>query len=108
MAIGGALLGCAELQPRQTRAFAMRRRHSSDAEVRAELERGWELERLGERVRDVGHELVGWIRSDNESVTLCGRCDARTYVHTGDAMPVRDGEALALPGPGARRIAYGP
>jgi hypothetical protein len=83
------------------RAFAMRHRNYSDAEVRAELERGWQLERLGERARDLGHELVGWIRSDNESVTFCGRCDARLYVHTGDAAPVSDGDALTLPCPGA-------
>jgi hypothetical protein len=40
------------------RAFAMRHRNYSDAEVRAELERGWQLERLGERARDLGHELL--------------------------------------------------
>ena len=82
------------------RAFAMRHRNDSDAEVRAELERGWELEWLGERAHDLGHELVGWIRNDNESVTFCGRCDARIYVHTGDVVPVSDGEALTLIGAG--------
>jgi hypothetical protein len=65
------------------RAIAMRRRHYSDKETRAELERGWELEQLGWRARDLGHELVTWIRSGNESVNFCRRCDARIYVHTG-------------------------
>ena len=74
-------------------AFALRRRGYSDAEMRTELERGWELQRLGVTARRLGHEPVGWIRDDDESVTFCGRCDARIYARTGP--PVADGEALS-------------
>jgi hypothetical protein len=71
------------------RAFAMRHRHYTDAEVRAELERGWKLERLGDRARDLGHELVSWIRNDNESVTFCGLRASRREFSRGRRAPWR-------------------
>lgn len=72
------------------RGFAMRRPNYSDDEASVEIERGWKLERLGERTHDLEHELIAWIRSDNESVTFCKRCGARIYGHTDDTVVIDD------------------
>ncbi|HET7380264.1 MAG TPA: hypothetical protein VFJ24_09510 [Gaiellales bacterium] len=47
----------------------------------------------------LGHELVGWIRHDVESISLCSHCGARLYART-DSQPIEDGEALTQSCPG--------
>jgi hypothetical protein len=46
------------------RAIALTRRDYTDAEVRAELERGEGLRRLATQAREHGHELGPWLRQD--------------------------------------------
>ena len=80
------------------RAIAVLNRSASDQEVRAELDRANVLRQLVAAARTLGHEPGHWLRSDDESVCFCQRCDARIYVRTG-AQPVSDGEALSEPCP---------
>ena len=80
------------------RAIAALNRATDDQEVRDELERAHLLRQLATLARALGHEPGHWLRSDNESVCFCERCDARLYVHTGK-QPVGDGEALSEPCP---------
>ena len=42
----------------------------------------------------VGHEIVRWVAHDEESIAMCGRCQARIYVRLDVDPPVVDGEAL--------------
>ncbi|MGA2926995.1 MAG: hypothetical protein ABSG43_13545 [Solirubrobacteraceae bacterium] len=79
-------------------AIAALHRAVGDREVRAELERVHVLRQLATIARALGHEPGHWLRSDQESVCFCERCDARLYVRTGPA-PVSDGEALSEPCP---------
>ena len=41
----------------------------------------------------LGHELVGWVRHDVESISICSHCGARLYART-DSHRIEDGEAL--------------
>jgi hypothetical protein len=73
-------------------AIAIRQREYSDAEVRAELERGECMRRLGAQARELGHELSPWLRQDDESIAFCMRCTAHVYVRTsGDWVVDEDG-----------------
>ena len=73
-------------------AIAIRQREYSDAEVRAELERGECMRGLGAQARELGHELSPWLRQDDESIALCMRCTAHVYVRTsGDWVVDEDG-----------------
>jgi hypothetical protein len=73
-------------------ARAIRRREYSDAEVRAELERGECMRRLGVQAHELGHELSPWLRQDDESIAFCTRCTAHVYVRTsGDWVVDEDG-----------------
>jgi len=65
------------------RAIALKRREYTDAEARAELERGERLTRLATHAREHGHELGPWLRQDDESIAVCTRCTAHIYVCTG-------------------------
>jgi hypothetical protein len=80
------------------RAFAARNRTASDQEVRDELDRMQALRELAAAARALGHEPGPWLRSDEESICLCSRCDARLYLRVGDS-PVSDGEAITEPCP---------
>lgn len=81
-------------------AFAARHRPVSDAELRTELARGETLRSLAATARELGHQPGSWLRSGDESITVCSRCDARIYVRTTTAL-VTDGEALQQPCSGA-------
>ncbi len=80
------------------RAFAMLNR--SLAEDRAEelmrdaLDGVSELQRLTTTSRGLGHQPLGWLRSDDEHVSACSRCGARIYARLGSPT-VEDGEALS-------------
>jgi hypothetical protein len=63
-----------------------------------EFQRYEMLRELRNRTAALGHELIGWLRHDIESISLCRHCGARLYVRTG-AQRVQDGEALAGPCP---------
>jgi hypothetical protein len=63
-------------------AIAVRRREYSDAEVRAELERGERLGGLAADEGEHGHALSPWLRQDDECVAVCTRCTAHIYVRT--------------------------
>ena len=65
------------------RAIAARQRTVGDQEVRAELDRANVLSQLAGAARALGHEPGHWLRSDQESICVCRRCDARLYVCTG-------------------------
>ena len=79
------------------RAFAMLNRAVPEAHerefMRRELDRHLALQQLAQTARQLGHEPVGWLRSDDEYVSVCGRCGARVYTRLG-ARTVEDGEAL--------------
>jgi len=79
-------------------AIAALNRAVDDQEVRAELQRANVLRELGATAGALGHEPGHWLRSDQESICFCQRCDARIYVRTGPE-PVSDGEALSEPCP---------
>jgi hypothetical protein len=73
-------------------AIAIRQREYSDAEVRAELERGECMRGLGAQARELGHELSPWLRQDDESIAFCTRCTTHVYVRTsGDWVVDEDG-----------------
>jgi len=80
------------------RAIAARNRTVSDQEVRDELARMQVLRELAAAARALGHEPGSWLRSDEENICLCSRCDARLYLRVGDSS-VSDGEAIAEPCP---------
>jgi hypothetical protein len=80
------------------RAIAMRNRTASEQEVRYELDRMQALRELAAAARALGHEPGSWLRSDEESVCVCSRCDARLYLRVGDS-PASDGEAISEPCP---------
>ncbi len=84
------------------RAFAMLNRplpdERADEIMQRELARGLELQRLAQTARVLGHEPSGWLRSDDEYVSICSRCTARIYARLG-AQAVEDGEALTDPCP---------
>jgi hypothetical protein len=61
--------------------------------MRDALVRGQELQQLAHNARELGHEPVAWLRSDDEYISACSRCGARIYARLG-AEPVKDGEAL--------------
>ena len=69
-------------------AIAVKRREYSDAEVRAELERGERLRGLAADAREHGHALSPWLRQDDESIAVCTRCTAHIYVRTGGEWAV--------------------
>ncbi len=79
------------------RAFAMLNRslceERADELMRSALARSQALQQLTETARGLGHESIGWLRSDDEYVSACSRCGARMYARFG-AQPVEDGEAL--------------
>jgi hypothetical protein len=52
------------------------------------------LGELAQRSRTLGHELIGWLRHDNEYISYCQRCRARIYTRLA-APIIEDGEALA-------------
>jgi hypothetical protein len=64
------------------------------AVLSAALERGEVLRGVGERARQLGHEIVRWVADDQEGVAMCPRCGARIYVRLDVDPPVVDGEAL--------------
>jgi hypothetical protein len=66
---------------------------SSARRARETLERGLALQEPVQTARRLGHEPIGWLRSDEEYVSVCGRCGARIYTRLG-ARLVEDGEAL--------------
>jgi hypothetical protein len=74
-------------------AFAVRQRSVSDDELRSELTRVETLRKLAATARELGHDPGSWLRSGDDSIAVCARCDARIYVHTA-TPPVTDGEAL--------------
>jgi hypothetical protein len=80
------------------RAIAARRREIPKdqelAELTAAMERGQTLRPVAERARQLGHEIVGWIAHDQESIARCSRCWARIYVRFEVDSVVVDGEAL--------------
>ncbi len=80
------------------RAFAMLNPSLSDelamALMREAVTRGPELRRLLQTAGQLGHDPIGWLRSDDEYVSVCSRCGARIYACFGP-QPVEDGEALA-------------
>lgn len=76
--------------------IAARKRRFSDQEVRYELDRMQLLRRLAAVARRLGHQLGPWLRSDEENIAVCSRCDARIYARVGAAL-VTDGEALYEP-----------
>ena len=57
-------------------AIAIRQGEYSDAEVRAELERGECMRGLGAQARELGHELSPWLHQDDERIAFCMRCTA--------------------------------
>lgn len=71
-------------------AIAIRKREYTDAEVRAELERGERLRELAAQARRCDHELGPWLRQDDESVAFCTRCTAHLYVRTSGRWIVDD------------------
>ncbi len=85
-----------------TRAFAVL--NPSVADERADelmqraLARGLELQRLAQTARELGHEPIGWLRSDDEYVSVCSSCGARIYAHLG-TKTIADGESLTDPCP---------
>jgi hypothetical protein len=85
------------------RAFAIVNRTippEQEQEVMArEFQRSEVLRELRNRSAALGHELVGWVRHDIESISLCRHCGARLYART-DARRSEDGEALTHPCPG--------
>ena len=89
------------------RAFAMVNKpigREQELEVMArEFRRSEALRHLRNRSALLGHELVGWIRHDVESISLCARCGARLYALT-DSERIEDGEALTDPCPGREPV----
>jgi hypothetical protein len=51
------------------------------------------LGELSERSRALGHELIGWLRHDDEYISYCERCGARIYTRLA-TQRTEDGEAL--------------
>ena len=84
------------------RAFATLNRSLPDERLdelmRDELGRGLELQKLAQAARALGHQPIGWLRSDDEYISACSRCGARIYARLG-AHTVKDGEALTDPCP---------
>jgi hypothetical protein len=72
-------------------AIAIRQREYSDAEVRAELERGECMWGLGAQARELGHELSPWLRQDDESIAFCTRCTAHLVRTRWGRSPGRSG-----------------
>ena len=65
--------------------------------MRVELARGEMLRSLAvPQHASSGITPGSWLRSGDESITMCSRCDARIYAHTTTA-PITDGEALRNP-----------
>jgi hypothetical protein len=64
-----------------------------------EFERYVAVRELRNRAALLGHELIGWVRHDVESISLCRHCGARLYART-DAQRIEDGEALTQRCPG--------
>jgi hypothetical protein len=62
------------------RAIAARNRTASDDELRCELDRMQALRQLAAAARALGHEPGSWLRSGEESVSFCSRCDAREFI----------------------------
>jgi hypothetical protein len=85
------------------RAFAIVNRtipREQEQEVTArEFERYVALRELRNRTALLGHELVGWVRHDVESISICSHCGARLYART-DSEKIEDGEALTQRCPG--------
>ena len=69
-----------------------------DQLMRDELGRGLGLQKLAQTAHALGHEPIGWLRSDDEYISACSRCGARIYARLG-AHTVKDGEALTNPCP---------
>ncbi len=81
-------------------AFAGRQTRIPKAEepalLRREFERSERLRALAARARGLGHEIGTWLRHDEETIAMCGRCDARIYTRFAGDEPVIDGEALSV------------
>jgi len=75
-------------------AFAVRQRSVSDDELRSELMRVEPLRKPAATARELGHDPGSWLRSGDDSIAVCARCNARIYVCT-TTPPVTDGEALS-------------
>ncbi len=81
------------------RAIAARNRTASDQDVRDELDRMQALRELATKARALGHEPGPWLRSDEENICLCSRCDARLYLPRRRlADQRRRGDCRAVPG----------
>ena len=63
-----------------------------------EFQRAEVLRGLRNRAALLGHEIVGWVRHDVESISVCRHCDERLYTRT-DSQQIDDGEALTRPCP---------
>ena len=85
-----------------TRAFAALNPSVADKRagelMQRALARGLELQRLAQTARELGHKPIGWLRSDDEYVSVCSSCGARIYARLG-TKTVDDGEALTDPCP---------
>ena len=86
------------------RAFAMLNRSLPEGRAEEMLEHALdgvlELQRLAQSSRQLGHQPIGWLRSDDEYVTACSRCGARIYARLAP-QTIEDGEALTERCPGA-------
>jgi hypothetical protein len=67
------------------------------AELTVALEEAEVLRGLGRRAEQLGHEIVRWLRHDDEGIAMCIRCHARIYVRFDSSGLVVDGEALDDP-----------
>lgn len=63
-------------------------------ELSRELDRSVVLRGLAECARQLGHEIGGWRRHDQENIAICTCCPARIYARFDAATPIVDGEAL--------------
>ena len=56
------------------------------------------LRQLAARAGAWARAAGSWLRSDEESIPFCSRCDARIYLRVA-SPPVSDGEAISEPCP---------
>ncbi|MGO9899060.1 MAG: hypothetical protein ACLP0J_05075 [Solirubrobacteraceae bacterium] len=81
------------------RAIAARNRTASDHQVRDELDRMQTVGELAAAARAPGYEPGPWLRSDEENICLCSRCDAWLYLPRRRlAHQRRRGDCRAVPG----------
>jgi hypothetical protein len=82
------------------RAIAVRNRTASGDELRSALDRMQALRQLAARAGAWARAAGSWLRSDEESISFCSRCDARIYLRVA-SPPVSDGEVHFRAVPGA-------